>query len=207
MPFVPGMRANPPPAYPAANDSRLPCVVMLTFISGNTNKVRECERLLGATLAYASLPLDEIQSIDPLPVVEHKARLAYAALNRPVLVEDTGLAFAAWNGLPGALIKWFLGSVGTEGLCRLMRAETNRAATATTLLGYCDGENLRTFAGTVQGSVPDQPRGTRGFGWDAIFQPEASDRTFAEMSAAEKDRFSMRRKALEAFRSSGLLAG
>ncbi len=207
MPFVPGMRANPPPEYPAANDSRLPYVVMLTFISGNTNKVRECERLLGATLAYTSLPLDEIQSIDPLPVVEHKARLAYAALNRPVLVEDTGLAFAAWNGLPGALIKWFLSSLGTEGLCRIMRAETNRAATATTLLGYCDGESVHTFAGTVQGSIPDHPRGTEGFGWDAIFQPEASVLTFAEMSAAEKDRFSMRRKALEAFRASGLLAG
>ena len=207
MPFVPGLHTRTPLAYPAANDSRLFCVAMLTFISGNTNKVRECERLLGTTLGYASLPLDEIQSIDPLPVVEHKARLAYAALNRPVLVEDTGLAFAAWNGLPGALIKWFLGSVGTEGLCRMMQAETNRTATATTLLGYCDGQNVRTFAGTVQGSVPDQPRGTRGFGWDAIFQPEASDRTFAEMSAAEKDRFSMRRKALEAFRASGLLAG
>ncbi|MCY4389823.1 MAG: non-canonical purine NTP pyrophosphatase [Desulfurellaceae bacterium] len=180
---------------------------MLTFISGNTNKVRECERLLGATLAYESLPLDEIQSIDSLPVVEHKARLAYAALKRPVLVEDTGLAFAAWTGLPGALIKWFLNSLGTEGLCRLMRAETNRAATAATLLGYCDGESVRTFAGTVQGSIPDYPRGTDGFGWDAIFQPEASVLTFAEMSAAEKDRFSMRRKALEAFRVSGLLDG
>ena len=180
---------------------------MLTFISGNTHKVRECERLLGMTLAHESLALDEIQSIDPLPVVEHKARLAYATLKRPVLVEDTGLAFAAWNGLPGAFIKWFLGSLGPEGLCRMMRAETNRTATATTLLGYCDGERLRTFAGTVQGAIPDQPRGREGFGWDAIFQPEASALTFAEMSATEKDRFSMRRKALEAFRASGLLAG
>ena len=135
---------------------------MLTFISGNTNKVRECERLLGVTLASASLPLEEIQSIDPLPVVEHKARLAYAALSRPVLVEDTGLAFAAWNGLPGALIKWFLGSLGPEGLCRMMRAETNRAATAITLLGYCDGESVRTFAGTVQGSVPRSAAGHGG---------------------------------------------
>ena len=207
MPFVPGVRTNPPPVYPAANDSRLFCIVMLTFISGNTNKVRECERLLGVALTHESLPLDEIQSTDPLPVVEHKARLAYAVLNRPVLVEDTGLAFAAWNGLPGALIKWFLSSLGPEGLCRMMRAETNRTATAITLLGYCDGESVRTFAGTVQGTIPDRPRGTRGFGWDAIFQPEASDFTFAEMNAAEKDRFSMRRKALEAFRASGLLAG
>ena len=180
---------------------------MLTFISSNTNKVRECERILGSAVAHESLPLDEIQSIDHLPVVEHKARLAYAALSRPVLVEDTGLAFAAWNGLPGALIKWFLSSVGVEGLCQMMRAETNRAATATTLLGYCDGESVQTFAGMVQGSISDRPRGTRGFGWDAIFQPETSGLTFAEMNAAEKDRFSMRGKAFEALQASGLLVG
>ena len=179
---------------------------MLTFISGNTHKVRECERILGAAVAHEALSLDEIQSIDSLPVVEHKARLAYAALSRPVLVEDTGLAFAAWNGLPGALIKWFLSSIGIEGLCRLMRAETNREARATTLLGYCDGESVQTFAGTVLGSIPDRPRGTRGFGWDAIFQPEASVLTFAEMNAAEKDQFSMRRKALNAFQAAGLPA-
>ena len=178
---------------------------MLTFITSSANKLAEVERILGRRLMQASLPLEEIQAIDLEPVVRHKAHQAYAHLSRPVLVEDTGLAFAAWNGLPGALIKWFLTALGPDGICKLLCGETNRTATATTLFCYDDGTDARVFSGTVQGIVPEIPRGTNGFGWDAIFQPLGSDRTFAEMKPEEKDRFSMRRLALEQPRNSGLL--
>ncbi len=107
---------------------------MLTFVTGNVNKVQEFERILGYPLAHTPLDLDEIQAVDLLPVIEHKARQAYAALGCPVLVEDMGLAFAAWSGLPGALIKWFLNSVGIDGVCHMLQGETNRDASATTLL-------------------------------------------------------------------------
>ncbi len=178
---------------------------MLIFITSSAIKLAEIERILGRPLTQASLPLEEIQDIDLEPVVRHKARQAYAQLGRPVLVEDTGLAFTAWNGLPGALIKWFLVSLGTEGICRLLRGEANRRATATTLFAYDDGTDARVFSGTVQGLIPEIPRGANGFGWDAIFQPLDSDRTFAEMAPEEKDRFSMRRLALEQLRNSDLL--
>jgi non-canonical purine NTP pyrophosphatase (RdgB/HAM1 family) len=165
----------------------------------------EVERLLGQRLTRASLPLAEIQDIALEPVVIHKAQQAYAHVQQPVLVEDTGLAFAAWNGLPGALVKWFLSALGTDGLCRLLQEEENRSATASTLFAYYDGTLLRVFPGTVMGRIPHTPRGSGGFGWDAIFQPLESERTFAEMSPEEKDRFSMRRLALEQLRASGLL--
>ena len=176
---------------------------MLTFVTANAAKAAEVERLLGRSVAHQALELDEIQAVEIEPVVRHKAAQAYAALQRPVLVEDTGLAFAAWNGLPGALIRWFLHSLGNEGLCRLL--DTERAATATTLFGYHDGVGCRVFAGSVPGSIAVSPRGSHGFGWDAIFQPAGSARTFAEMSAGDKDRFSMRRLALEQLRGSGLV--
>jgi XTP/dITP diphosphohydrolase len=47
---------------------------------------------------------------------------AYAKLRRPVLVDDTGLVLNAWNGLPGALIAWFLRSVGVEGILTRRRS-------------------------------------------------------------------------------------
>jgi non-canonical purine NTP pyrophosphatase (RdgB/HAM1 family) len=178
---------------------------VLTFITGSTNKLVEVERLLGRPLQHLSPSLDEIQSINLEPVVSHKARQAYALVGGPVLVEDTGLSFAAWNGLPGALITWFLAALGTEGICRLLQNEQNRAATATTLFGYCDGTACCVFSGAVSGTVPSVPRGTGGFGWDPIFQPLGSDTTFAEMTPEEKDRFSMRRLALDRLRESGLL--
>lgn len=178
---------------------------MLTFITSSANKLAEVERILGRPLERASLPREEIQAIDLEPVVRHKAHQAYAHLGRPVLVEDTGLAFAAWNGLPGALIKWFLTALGPHRICKLLRGEINRTATAITLFGYDNGTEYRVFSGTVSGMIPDEPRGTNGFGWDAIFQPLGSDQTFAEMTPEEKDRFSMRRLALEQLRNSGVL--
>lgn len=178
---------------------------MLTFVTSSANKLAEVERILGRRLVQASLPLDEIQAIELETVVRHKAQQAYARLGQPVLVEDTGLAFTAWNGLPGALIKWFLVALGPHGICKLLHGETNRAATASTLFGYGNGSEYRVFTGTVLGIIPEAPRGTNGFGWDAIFQPLGSERTFAEMTPEEKDRFSMRRLALEQLRDSGLL--
>lgn len=177
----------------------------LTFITSSEEKFTEIVRLLGRPLARASVALEEIQEVALGPVIVHKVRHAYAQIHGPVLVEDTGLAFAAWNGLPGALVKWFLSSLRNDGLCRLMRAETNRTATATTTFGYYDGALCRVFSGSVEGIVVESPRGTQGFGWDAIFQPRGSERTFAEMNPEEKDRFSMRRLALEQLRQSDLL--
>jgi XTP/dITP diphosphohydrolase len=178
---------------------------LLTFITSSKSKLAEVERLLGQPLTHANIPLEEIQDFALEPVVIHKAKQAYARVRGPVLVEDTGLTFAAWNGLPGALIKWFLAALGTDGLCRLLQGEGNRSATAGTLFAYYDGNLLRVFPGTVTGSVPHTPRGSDGFGWDPIFQPLGSERTFAEMSAEEKDQFSMRRLALDQLRASGLL--
>ena len=172
------------------------------------HKAAEVERLLGFPVKHESVPGEEIQAMDLEPVVRHKAALAYTALRRPVLVEDTGLALSALNGFPGALIKWFLQSLGTDGICRLLQAEQaeiDRQAHATTVFGYHDGTTCHVFTGTVAGSIPDRPRGSQGFGWDAIFQPHGSPRTFAEMTDEEKDRFSMRRLALEQFRDSGLI--
>jgi len=177
----------------------------LTFITSSENKRAEVARLLGHPLARVDVALEEIQAIALGPVVAHKAQQAYVHVRGPVLVEDTGLAFAAWNGLPGALVKWFLASLGNDGLCRLMQAETNRSATATTMFGYYDGTLYRTFSGSVEGAIVRTPRGTQGFGWDALFQPSGSDWTFAEMAPEEKDRFSMRRLALERLKEAGLL--
>jgi len=180
--------------------------VVLTFITSSVHKHAEVERILGQPLARESLPLEEIQALELEPVVRHKAKQAFALLGRPVLVEDTGLAFSAWNGLPGALIKWFLTSLSAEGICRLLQHETNREATATTVFAYYAGAQVRVFPGVVQGIIPETPRGSLGFGWDGIFQPWGSTRTFAEMTPGEKDQFSMRRIALERFRDSGLLS-
>jgi non-canonical purine NTP pyrophosphatase (RdgB/HAM1 family) len=171
---------------------------MFTFVTESADKVGEAERILGVELEKISLNLPEIQAMDVERVVENKVVLAFEALGgKPAMVEDTGLYIEAWNGLPGALIKWFVGSVGAVGMCRMMRDYRNRNAVAKTLVATYDGQ-LSIFAGTVKGTIPVAPSGTRGFGWDPIFVPEGATKTFAEMSGPEKDTYSMRRSALEA---------
>ena len=87
----------------------------LKFVTSNADKVREASKILGCPLEQVStLMIHEIQTHDINKIVEHKAQQAYKELKCPVLVEDSGLIFKAWNGLPGALVKWF--EIGVERL-------------------------------------------------------------------------------------------
>jgi non-canonical purine NTP pyrophosphatase (RdgB/HAM1 family) len=167
----------------------------LCFVTGNEHKLLEVQAMLGLPLQHVRLDLPEIQALDVDTVVRDKALRAHEHTGKTVLVEDTGLAFAAWNGLPGALIRWFLQTVGNHGLCRMLPNAGNRSAVARTAFALCDGGSVVVCGGEMRGTITLEPRGQQGFGWDAIFQPAGSNRTFAEMTSVEKNRLSMRRLA------------
>lgn len=166
------------------------------FVTGNIHKFAEVQLILGGLVSQVNIDLPEIQAVDPNVVIKAKLGTAFEELKQPVLVEDTSLSFSALNGLPGALIKWFLMQLGNDGLCKLLDGFESRRATAVTWLGYFDGANTHFFSGTVEGQIVEMPRGTNGFGWDAIFQPNGSSRTFAELSDVEKSDYSMRKTAV-----------
>jgi non-canonical purine NTP pyrophosphatase (RdgB/HAM1 family) len=166
----------------------------LVFVTSRAEKANEARRL-GFEIERLNLELPEPQALDPSQIVEEKARSAYAILSRPVLVEDSGLAIRAWGGFPGALVKWVEKSAGVPAIARMLDGFSDRSATAVCAIGYCDGGEVVTARGETHGSIALEPRGTSGFGWDVIFVPDASDRTFAEMSGEEKDRVSHRRRA------------
>jgi len=167
------------------------------FVTGRAEKAAEARRL-GFELECVALDLPEPQALDPADVVEKKVRDAYASLARPVIVEDSGLAIHAWGGFPGALVKWLEKSAGIAAIPRMLREFTDRSATATCAIAFFDGRQLLAARGDSSGSIAPAPRGAGGFGWDAIFIPTGSGRTFAEMSGEEKDRVSHRRRAWEA---------
>lgn len=170
-----------------------------TFITGNPYKVAEAERILGFKLRHHALDLAEIQEVSIEAVVQDKVAAAYRHLRCPVIIEDTGLSITAWNGLPGALTKWFLQRLGLSGICELLNASSNRQAIASTIVVAFDGQSEPLICpGMINGSIAEAPMGDTGFGWDPIFIPEGSSRTFAQMSSEEKDCFSMRRLAFEA---------
>jgi non-canonical purine NTP pyrophosphatase (RdgB/HAM1 family) len=173
------------------------------FATGNADKFRLVSGLLPISVRQVVLDLPERQALDAREVIEAKARDAYRQLGKPVLVQDTALHVEAWGGLPGALVAWFLQTVGNEGICRMMRGWENgsadRAAVAVFAVGFYDGTAFRCFTSEIAGQIVDGPRGEGGFGWDPIFAPDGYDKTFAEMTDEERAAVSMRRRAFEQF--------
>jgi non-canonical purine NTP pyrophosphatase (RdgB/HAM1 family) len=171
--------------------------VKILLVTSSTSKAREASEILGSDVERADVELPEIQAATIEEVAREKAREAFRRLERACVVEDSALGFSAWSGLPGPYVKWFERAAGLETLCRSLDGFRDRRATATCVLAFRSETEQLTAVGRIEGAIAEKPRGTGGFGWDAIFVPEGETRTFAEMSASEKNAISHRRKAWE----------
>jgi XTP/dITP diphosphohydrolase len=170
------------------------------FVTSNKNKWLEAQRILGYALERAELELDELQAETVSAVALAKARAAYAQLGRPVIVEDAGIELSGLGGFPGPFIKYWEKLGGLESICRAADGLGNRRVRAVCALGVCSDRGSDVVVGSIDGLLSVHPRGANGFGWDAIFVPQGEGRTFGEMTAAEKDARSHRRKAWELLR-------
>lgn len=169
----------------------------ITFITGNVGKLAQVQRYLSYPITHQKLDLTEIQSLDPIAIVKHKAEEAYKHIGTPILIEDTSLTFLAMGKLPGTFIKWFLEELGKEGLCALLDGYNNRAATAKVLFCLYDGKEFQLFEGKINGSIATEPRGNQDFGWGPIFIPDGYTKTWGEMNVEEQNPTAVRRIALE----------
>lgn len=167
----------------------------LYLLTSNQRKADELSDLLGRPVLRGEGHVSEVQGLDVVAVAREKAAEAYRQVGKPIIVDDTGLVVLSWNGLPGALVSWFLDSVGVDGILRMLATEPDRRATAMTALAYADGHQTEVFLGVIEGVISDASRGEGGFGFDPIFVPRGEDRTLAEMTHAEKNAISMRAAA------------
>ncbi|MGL4757741.1 MAG: RdgB/HAM1 family non-canonical purine NTP pyrophosphatase [Patescibacteria group bacterium] len=168
----------------------------IIFVTGNKNKKQEIIEILGGNIEFIDIDLVEIQELDIKMVLEAKAIEGYNKIGKPVIVEDTSLIINDWNGLPGPLIKWFMKSVGNKGILKMIKNFENREAIAITYLAWYDGLQVKLVEGSIKGTISEEEKGENGFGWDAIFIPNGSKKTFAQMNSEEKNQFSMRKLAL-----------
>ncbi|SCU86806.1 LAFA_0E03158g1_1 [Lachancea sp. 'fantastica'] len=178
----------------------------IVFVTGNANKLKEVKMLLAPSrgqepvfeLTNTDIDLDELQDSSLENIARHKVSQAQAELPKgtAVFVEDTALCFDSYNGLPGAYVKWFLKSVGPEGLVRMLAGFENKKAEAVTTVAFADFDgHIHVFQGKTRGKIVD-PRGSRDFGWDCIFEPEeGSGKTYAEMEKTGKNQISQRSRA------------
>jgi len=185
-----------------------------TFATGNLDKLRELSQAFGHPVEGRDLKVPEIQDLDPDVVVTAKAIEAYIANNyEPIGVDDTSLSLFAMDGLPGPFVSQFTETgQAKQNLCQIAALRGDNRALATVKIAVFDGQEVHIRTGTISGTIVDKPRGTGGFGWDDIIEPNGQEelagwdgkrRTFAELldkdPLAKKDpNISMRAKAAEA---------
>lgn len=181
----------------------------LTFFTTNQGKVAELTAQLaslGLAVRQDGRGYPEVQA-DTLEEVAHAGAdwlLAHGA-TPPFLLEDSGLFVEGLKGFPGVYSRHALDTIGLDGLLALLRdrpgGPADRAARFDACLLYVDAAGRRhAFTGRCAGRIAAAARGTGGFGFDPLFEPDGGGgRTFAEMEKAEKAALSHRGRAVAAF--------
>ncbi|MCW3995325.1 MAG: XTP/dITP diphosphatase [Candidatus Bathyarchaeota archaeon] len=178
------------------------------FATGNVHKFNEVRSLLspyGIAVGMLRLKGIEIQSDSLQEIAQTSVQNAYNRSHLPIFVEDAGLFIEALNGFPGPYAAYAYKTIHNSGILKLMENQKNRHATFQSVIAYCDQQNPsqpQCFLGEVKGEITSQERRQQsksGFGFDPIFQPEGSSKTFAEMTIQEKNGYSHRAMAIKKF--------
>ncbi len=176
------------------------------FATGNIHKFNEVRSILTEMdIAVGMLRMKdiEIQSDSLAEIAQESAIDVFKRCNLPVIVEDAGLFIDALKGFPGPYAAYAYKTIGNKGLLKLMQNVENRKAKFKSAIAYCDSEKTPlVFYGEATGKITNIERvgnGNSGFGFDPIFQPSGSPKTFAEMTLEEKNRFSHRANAIRKF--------
>jgi len=170
----------------------------ITFVSGNNDKVDQLRRMFDGEIKQVKIDIREIQSLSAEEVATHKAQQAYAQLQTPVVIDDTSLVIHKLVSLPGPLIKWFLETIGNQGMLDMLQNGDDRSATATVCIAYCDEHGVQLFKESTLGTIATKERsGPLGVGWDPIFIPAGQDLTWGEMNIEQQNETSIRRRALQ----------
>lgn len=176
---------------------------MITILTSSENKYLDLRQsLYPFEVTWQRADLEEIQSLDPIKIIEHKLREAQKFLpGQEILIDDRSLSIECLSGLPGTLVKWFLEAMGPEGIYRLTEKYENKRAVALCNLGYISpGGEFSYFSGETMGNIVS-PRGDKDYGWGPIFQPLGQTKTYGEMEREEKNLFSHHAKAIEKFKN------
>ena len=181
----------------------------LIFASNNAYKLQELRLAIGSKMEIISLAEAGIQKEIPEPFDTLKENAGIKAQTIHQLSggencfsEDTGLEVDALGGEPGVHSARYAGEpVSSENnirkLLRAMADSTNRRARFITMICLILEGREYFFEGRCEGQILRSPAGKDGFGYDPVFLPDGSHKSFAEMNTEEKNKFSHRRKAAD----------
>jgi XTP/dITP diphosphohydrolase len=180
----------------------------LIFATNNGHKLAEvAAKIKGKIKLYS---LDDIGCYDDIAetgVTFHenasiKSHFIHNKYKLNCFGDDSGLEVDALNGEPGVYSARYSGKPGdhTGNINKVLKKlgdATNRKARFRTVISLIWDNKEHFFEGVIDGTIRHEPSGTKGFGYDPIFQPDGYTTTFAELSLEEKNSISHRAEAIE----------
>ena len=180
----------------------------IVFATNNAHKLNEVRAILGENIEVQSLK--DIDCYDDIPETADtlegnallKARYIYERFGVDCFADDTGLEVEALNGAPGVFSARYAGGEGhnseanMQKLLKELEGVENRMAQFRTAIAVIVNGKEHLFEGIVKGNIIKVRKGTSGFGYDPVFVPEGYDKTFAELSAEQKNAISHRGRAV-----------
>lgn len=180
----------------------------IIFATNNQHKVEEMHSIIGdrfniITLKEAGIDIDIPEPHDTIEAnASEKSQTIHRLTKQNCFADDTGLEVEALHGEPGVKSARYAGvdrdfDANVEKLLNNLREIKDRNARFKTVISLMWNSKEYLFEGIIQGTIIYERKGKNGFGYDPVFVPEGSNKTFAEMELAEKNIFSHRRKAMD----------
>jgi XTP/dITP diphosphohydrolase len=182
--------------------------MQLVFASNNRHKISEIQNLVNNAIQILSL--EDIGCTEDIPETAEtiegnailKANYVTEKYGYNCFADDTGLEIEYLNGAPGVYSARFAGEQkndqdNVKKVLVELKGTDNRKANFKTVIALNLGKEQHLFTGIINGIITSLPKGTKGFGYDPIFQPDNYEITFAEMNQIEKSNISHRGLAVK----------
>lgn len=180
----------------------------LIFATNNRHKIEEIQFAIGnafelVTLKDAGIDIDIPEPHQTLEEnASEKSRTIYKLTGTSCFGEDTGLEADALDGEPGVKSARYAGEEkafdkNIQKLLLKLEGNENRKARFRTVISLIIAGREYFFEGICEGFIRKAPKGVKGFGYDPVFAPLGSLKTFAEMSVEEKNVYSHRKQATD----------
>ncbi len=180
----------------------------IIFASSNSGKIEEIRSLLPPGIKMISLI--DLNFHEEIPETADtlegnallKSQFAYNRWGKTCFSDDSGLEVTFLKGRPGVHSARYAGLQKNKDdnmnlLLSEMKNTDSRSASFKTIITLIRNGKVYSFEGKVDGVIRRDKKGTGGFGYDPIFEPEGIGKTFAEMSIREKSLYSHRRRAVD----------
>lgn len=180
----------------------------IVFATNNPNKIKEVQAQLPEQ--FTLLSLADIGCFEDIP--ETSLTIEGNALQKAIYIkenygydcfaDDTGLEVDGLDGAPGVFSARYASEQknaddNMKKLLAELKEKPNRKAQFKTVIALILYGNTQSFTGICKGTILKEKKGTKGFGYDPIFQPEGFDLAFAEMSIEQKNKIGHRGKAVQ----------